>query len=73
LSRHRKDLRGAPGHGLFGLCVNPSLGRGRILYHRSFSAGDNPICKQSKYFIFLSCSVILETRGVWKTSNFSTG
>jgi len=25
LSRHRKDLRGDLGHGLFGLCVNPSL------------------------------------------------
>jgi len=25
LSRRRKELRGALGHGLFGLCVNPSL------------------------------------------------
>jgi len=25
MSRHRKELRGALGHCLFGLCVNPSL------------------------------------------------
>jgi len=25
MSRRRKELRGALGHGLFGLCVNPSL------------------------------------------------
>jgi len=25
MSRQRKDLRGALGHGLVGLCVNPSL------------------------------------------------
>jgi len=25
MSRHRKELRGALGHGQFGLCVNPSL------------------------------------------------
>jgi len=28
MSRHRKELRGALGHGLFGLCVNPSLTAG---------------------------------------------
>jgi len=35
MCRHRKEFRWAPGHGLFGLCVNPSLGvrsshRGRL-------------------------------------------
>jgi len=36
MSRHIKELRGAPkrgalGHGLFSLCVNPSLGKSSVV------------------------------------------
>ena len=53
MSRHRKGLRGALGHGLYGLCVNPSL-------------LDKLVAKRLNYYTALCC-ILLAKDCLWKS------
>ena len=44
MSRHMKELRGALGHGLFNICVNPSLGKSSVQW-RSEECRPGPTIK----------------------------
>jgi len=40
MSNYRKKLRGALGHGLFGLCINPSLRTPLLVFDEALAQPD---------------------------------